>query len=167
MSVQSFPGATARLAHRRLRSAQARAAALWWHRRLGAMGPESTVAATARIYVPGMVRLGRDVHLNDFVHIWGGGGVTLGDHVLVASHVVITSQSHDVNALASGLLYRETDDLRPVTIGRNVWIGSGATILPGVEIGDDSVIAAGAVVTRSVPPRSLVMGVPGKVVRRL
>ncbi len=131
------------------------------------MGNETSIASTVRIYVPGKVRLGRDVHLNDFVHIWGGGGVTLGDHVLVASHAVITSQSHDVNALASGLLYRETDVLRPVTIGRNVWIGSGACVLPGVEIGDDSVIAAGAVVTRNVPPRALVMGVPGRVVRRL
>jgi acetyltransferase-like isoleucine patch superfamily enzyme len=131
------------------------------------MGQESAIASTVRIYVPGMVRLGRDVHLNDFVHIWGGGGVILGDHVLVASHVVITSQSHDVNALASGLLYRETDDLRPVIVGRNVWIGSGACILPGVAIGDDSVIAAGSVVTRSVPARTLVMGVPARVVRQL
>ncbi len=131
------------------------------------MGQESTIAATARIYVPGTVTLGRDVHLNDFVHIWGGGGVTIGDHVMVASHAVITSQSHDVNARAAGLLYRDTDDWRPVIIGRNVWIGAGACILPGVEIGDDSVIAAGAVVTRSVAPRALVMGVPGRVVRRL
>lgn len=139
----------------------------YWRRRLARMGDSSRIALTVRIYVPGNVSLGRDVHLNDFVHIWGGGGVTLGDHVLIASHTIITSQSHDINAASRGLLYRETTDNRPVQIGRNVWVGSGACILPGVEIGEDSVIAAGSVVTRSVPPRSLVMGTPGRVIRTL
>jgi maltose O-acetyltransferase len=55
----------------------------------------------------------------------------------------------------------------PITIGDNVWIGGGASIMPGVSIGDDSVIGAGSVVTRDVPPRSLAVGSPAKVLRTL
>jgi acetyltransferase-like isoleucine patch superfamily enzyme len=53
----------------------------------------------------------------------------------------------------------------PIVVGRNVWIGAGATVLQGVTIGDDAVVAAGAVVTRDVPPRVLVAGVPARVVK--
>ncbi|WP_343206255.1 DapH/DapD/GlmU-related protein [Arthrobacter yangruifuii] len=55
----------------------------------------------------------------------------------------------------------------PITIGRNVWLGSNVTVLPGISIGDDSVVAAGAVVTRDIPPRSLAVGAPAKVIRSL
>jgi maltose O-acetyltransferase len=55
----------------------------------------------------------------------------------------------------------------PITIGDNVWIGGGASIMPGVSIGDDSVIGAGSVVTRDVPPRSLAVGSPAKLLRTL
>ncbi|WP_235941340.1 DapH/DapD/GlmU-related protein [Paenibacillus puerhi] len=57
--------------------------------------------------------------------------------------------------------------MSPVTIGENVWIGSSATILPGVTIGDNSIVAAGAVVYRNVPEDSVVAGVPAKVVKML
>ncbi len=56
---------------------------------------------------------------------------------------------------------------RPVTIGKNVWIGDHATILPGVTIGDGAVVAAGAVVTKDVPPRTVVAGVPAKIIRTI
>ena len=55
----------------------------------------------------------------------------------------------------------------PVVIGRNVWIGSNATILPGVTIGDDAVVAAASVVTKDVPEKSVVVGSPARVVRSL
>jgi acetyltransferase-like isoleucine patch superfamily enzyme len=55
----------------------------------------------------------------------------------------------------------------PITIETNVWIGAAATVLPGVTVGAGSVVAAGAVVTRDVPPATLVAGVPARVVRRL
>lgn len=138
-----------------------------WRVRIAELGPASNIAGSVRIHSPRNVKIGHDSHVNHFVHIWGGGGVVIGDHVLVASHVVITSQSHAVDAVARNLLYRDTDVMAPVVIERNVWIGANACILPGVTIGRDSVVAAGAVVTKSVPERSLVMGVPARVVRRL
>jgi acetyltransferase-like isoleucine patch superfamily enzyme len=154
-----------------LASAIVQTATAWrrliWSWRLGALGPGSRLYPYVRIYSPRLVRLGRDVVLNDFVHIWGAGGVTIGDDTLIAAHSVITSQSHDIDAGGKGLLYRETNANKAVTIGRNVWIGSNVTIVPGVTIGDNSVVAAGAVVTRDVPAHALVAGVPARTVRML
>lgn len=105
---------------------------------------------------PDHLRVGARVSINAFVHIWALGGVTIGDDTLIASHVAITSLTHDPRAE----LYAATQQARPVVIGRNVWIGTHAVILPGVTIGDNAVIGAGAVVTRDVPPRTVVVGVP-------
>ena len=140
---------------------------LYWRMRLRSFGEGSYIYRMARIYVPRSVSIGRNVSINDFVHIWGAGGVTIGDNTLVAAHSVISSQTHDVEALERGVLYRQTHLAREVRIGRNVWIGSGAVILPGITIGDDSVVAAGAVVTKNVPPKTLVAGVPAQAVRQL
>jgi maltose O-acetyltransferase len=111
--------------------------------------------------------IGERVVVGDLVHLWCSGGVRIGDDTLVAAHTVISSQGHDVSAFAQGRLYRQTHQHAQVVIGRNVWIASNVTIGPGVSIGDNCVIAAGAVVLRSVPAHSLVAGVPAKVVRAL
>lgn len=139
----------------------------YWRARLRSFGDGSYIYGMARIYVPRAISIGRNVSINDFVHIWGTGGVSIGDNTLIAAHTVISSQTHDAEAWGKGLLYRETHLVARVRIGENVWIGSGAVILPGVDIGDDSIVAAGAVVTRNVPPRTLVAGVPARVVRQL
>lgn len=102
------------------------------------------------------LRLGARVSINAFVHIWALGGVTIGDDTLIASHVAITSLTHDPRSE----LFATSSQTRPVVIGRNVWIGAHAVILPGVTIGDGAIIGAGAVVTRDVAPRSVVVGVP-------
>lgn len=140
---------------------------IYWSVRLDAVGEGSRVYPHARIYRASQVRIGRNVVINDFVHIWGGGGVEIGDDTLVAAHCTITSQTHATDALAHGLLYRETNQHAPVAIGRNVWIGSGAIVLPGITIGDNSIVAAGAVVTSDVPRDVLVAGVPARIVRPL
>jgi Acetyltransferase (isoleucine patch superfamily) len=95
--------------------------------------------------------------------MWGGGGITIGNDVMIAAHTIISSQTHDPNAP----LFRETQIMKPVVIEDNVWIGSGAIILPGVHIGTGSVIGAGSVVTKDVPPGSVVVGGPSKVIRQL
>jgi maltose O-acetyltransferase len=138
-----------------------------WRARLAALGHGSRISSTARIYRASKVRIGSNSTLNDYVHLWGGGSITIGDDCLVAAHTVITSQTHDVEAIAKGLLYRETNFAHPVTIANNVWVGSHATILPGVSIGDGAIIGAGAVVTRDVPSHSVAAGVPARVIRKL
>jgi acetyltransferase-like isoleucine patch superfamily enzyme len=139
----------------------------YWSLRLGAAGAGSYVYPRARIYRPSMVRLGRNVVINDFVHIWGSGGIDIGDDTLIAAHCVLTSQTHDIDALQRGLLWRETNSHAPISIGRNVWLGSGVVVLSGIRIGQNSVVAAGAVVTADVPEGVLVAGVPARVIRSL
>lgn len=139
----------------------------YWFVRLGRLGAGTRIYPRALIYSPRFVCIGTNVSINDFVHIRGLGGVEIGDDTLIAPHVVITSQSHDVGTLAKGELYRRTNTAAPVRIGKNVWIGSGAIILPGVSIGDGAVVAAGAVVNGDVKARTLVAGVPARLIRVL
>lgn len=139
----------------------------YWSRRLGSFGINANIYPSVQIYSPKHVRVGRNAVINGFVHIWGAGGVEIGDDSLIAAHTVITSQTHTVHALRDGQLYRDTLEVRPVRIGANVWIGSNVTILPGIEIGDNSIVAAGAVVTKSVPSNILVAGVPARPVKSL
>jgi acetyltransferase-like isoleucine patch superfamily enzyme len=86
--------------------------------------------------------------------MWGGGGIEIGSNTLIASHSVITSQTHDKKALD----YSKTIINKPIKIGNRVWIGSGAIILPGVTIGDGAIVGAGSVVTKDVPPDTIVTG---------
>lgn len=127
-------------------------------RQLGACGTGVSLQWPVVINSADRVRVGDRVSINAFVHIWGSGGVTIGDDSLIASHVAITSLTHDAKAAA----FSQTLVTRPVSIGRNVWIGSHAVILPGVTIGDNAVVGAGAVVTRDVPAGSVVTGVPAR-----
>jgi acetyltransferase-like isoleucine patch superfamily enzyme len=107
------------------------------------------------------LRVGDKVSFNAFVHIWAQGGVTIGDSTLIASHVAITSLTHGTGSA----LYSETLVSKPVEIGRNVWIGAHAVILPGVRIGDGAIIGAGAVVNRDVASGDVVAGVPAASIR--
>jgi acetyltransferase-like isoleucine patch superfamily enzyme len=82
---------------------------------------------------------------------------------MIASKVNLVTAGHPVEPDKR----RAYITAEPITIGTNVWIGAAATILPGVNIGADAVVAAGAVVTHDVPPASLVAGVPATVIRHL
>jgi len=135
--------------------------------RLNSIGHATSVSRHAKIYVKSSVRIGSNCSINDFVHIWGAGGVQIGDDCLIASHCVITSQSHDPSALRRDQRYRETSVNGPIVIGNNVWICSGAIILPNVTIGDGAIVAAGAVVNCDVAAGSMVGGVPAKLIRHL
>jgi acetyltransferase-like isoleucine patch superfamily enzyme len=107
------------------------------------------------------LRVGDKVSINAFVHIWAQGGVGIGDSTLIASHVTITTLTHDTHAGQ----YSDSLVSKPVEIGRNVWIGAHAVILPGVKIGDSAVVGAGAVVVRDVAAGDVVAGVPAVSIR--
>jgi maltose O-acetyltransferase len=127
-------------------------------RRFAACGEGVSIQLPVVINHPDHLRVGARVSINAFVHIWALGGVTIGDDTLIASHVAITALTHDPR----GELFSATQVTRPVVIGRNVWIGAHAVILPGVTVGDGAVIGAGAVVTKDVAPRAIVTGVPAR-----
>jgi maltose O-acetyltransferase len=106
------------------------------------------------------IRLGAGVFLNFNCVILDVVKVTIGDRTQIGPGVQILAADHprDAAGRASG---REFG--RPVRIGRNVWIGAGAIILPGISIGDDALIGAGSVVTRDVPPGATAFGNPARV----
>ncbi len=139
----------------------------YWRIRFGGFGAGARIALTARLYGRRKIVIGDGTILNDYVHVWGNGGVHIGNNCLIAAHSVITSQTHDVDAAMKGLLYKETSEESQVQIGDNVWIGSNVTILPGVSIGNGAVIGAGAVVARDLPDYVLAVGVPARVIRSL
>lgn len=112
-------------------------------------------------------RIGDRTHIGHECSFTIAKSIRIGNDCLFASGVrVMDSSAHPVDPARRLRGERPLDqDIRPVVIGDNVWIGAGATILPGVEIGDGSVIAAGAVLTRSVPPGSVAAGVPARILR--
>jgi len=114
------------------------------------------------IYEPEKLVLGNKVDIGEFTVIRANGGVTIGDRVLIAAGAVITSREHSIDLPR----WSVTQDAA-VTIADDVWIGAGAIVLPGVSIGQGSVVAAGAVVTGDVAAFTVVAGVPAREIKRI
>lgn len=112
----------------------------------------------------GRIIVGTTVFIGQYAVIYGQGGVTIGDNALISMHCRILSSNHAIPA--SGVPIRsQPDTLLPTTIGADVWLGAGVTVLGGVTIGDGCVVGAGSVVSRDLPPNSIAVGVPARVVR--
>ncbi|TCP21489.1 acetyltransferase-like isoleucine patch superfamily enzyme [Scopulibacillus darangshiensis] len=108
------------------------------------------------------ITIGKNVFFNTGCSFQDRGGISIGDGSMIGMNVTIATLNHGLP-----LETRNTTYPSPVIIGENVWIGSNATILPGVTIGDNSVVAAGAVVTKDVPENIVVAGVPAKAVKKV
>ncbi len=108
------------------------------------------------------ITVGKNVFINSGCKFQDQGGITIGDDTLIGHNVVLATLNH-------GIAPEERHDLfpAPIHIGKNVWIGANAVVLPGVAIGDHAVIAAGAVVTKDVPANAVVGGIPAKVIRSI
>jgi acetyltransferase-like isoleucine patch superfamily enzyme len=131
------------------------------------IGSFSQVIVTAGLSNLGShITIGSNVGIGEFSYIGGGGGVTIGDDVIIGQYFSVHPENHifgirDLPIRLSGT------SRQGVVIGRNCWIGSKVTILDGVHIGDNCVIAAGAVVARSVGPNNLIGGVPARVIKNI
>ena len=126
----------------------------------------TTIADSVTVFPPLTSDFGRNLRIGQRVFINSGcrfqdqGGVRIGDDCLIGHNTVFATLNHHLDPA------RRTDLLpAPVVLGRNVWVGANVTILPGVRIGDDAVVAAASVVTRDVPAGAVVMGSPARVVR--
>lgn len=108
------------------------------------------------------ITVGKNVFINACCHFQDQGGITLGDNCLVGHNVVFATLNH-------GFAPEERQSMlpAPIVVGRNVWIGSNSTILQGVTIGDNSIIAAGSVVTKDVLANAIVAGVPARFIRSI
>ena len=108
------------------------------------------------------ITVGKNLFINACCHFQDHGGVSLGDGCQIGHNVVFATLNHGLAPED-----RQTTYPAPITLGKNVWVGSNSTILQGVTIGDNAVIAAGAVVTKDVPENTIVGGVPARIIRKI
>lgn len=114
---------------------------------------------------PENVTVGKDFGINHGVFILAAGKVIIGDNVVISARAMIIDAGLDIQGFC--FHYKPCHIYSPIVIEDSAWIGAGAIILPGVRIGEKSVVAAGSVVTKSVPARTLVAGIPAVAVRDL
>jgi|TARA_R110000796_G_scaffold13818_3_gene44546 acetyltransferase-like isoleucine patch superfamily enzyme len=107
-------------------------------------------------------KIGKNVFINFDCTFLDLGGITIEDNVMLAPKVSLLSEGHPISAKG-----RQTLTTGKIQIKKNVWIGANATILQGVTIGENSVVAAGAIVSKDVPDNSVVGGIPAKVIKKL
>ena len=128
----------------------------------GYHSPDEVRALLERIWGQPLDASGKEVFINFGCTFLDQGGITLEDGVFIGPGTKILTEHHpEEPALRHRLL------VKPVIVRRNAWIGAGAMILPGVTIGENAIVAAGAVVTKDVPDNTVVAGVPAKILRNI
>ena len=122
-------------------------------------------------FAPGLT-VGISARLSDNVHVGCLDRITIGDHLLCGSRVLISDHGHgrysgpDASDPAIPPAHRPLASAAPVSIGNNVWLGDGVAVLAGAQIGDGCVIGANSVVTGPIPPQTIAVGAPARVIRR-
>lgn len=124
-----------------------------------------SVVAAVEGYTPTLT-IGSGCLIDRLLHVACVGEITIGKDALIGERVLISDTFHQYEDVTRPSLHQPLEPPRPVHIGDGVGIGLGACIMPGVTIGDNAYIAAGSVVNRDVPPRSVAVGNPARVVRR-
>ena len=160
---------------------------VYYHFRLAASAPELSIQTNVSITCPGCISIGRKGYLardcklyatpespiriganfsanaNVMINARGSGHITIGNNVLIGPNVVLRSNDH-VFGRADVLINDQGMTEGTITIGNDVWIAANAVVLQNVSIGDGAVVAAGAVVTKNVPPYTVVGGVPARTI---
>jgi acetyltransferase-like isoleucine patch superfamily enzyme len=109
------------------------------------------------------IRVGRNVFINQNCTLYDLGGIDIGDEVMIGPNVSLITSGHPIAPSQR----RAGVTASPIVLERNVWLGAGVTIIGGVTVGENSVVAAGSVVTRDVPPNTLAGGNPARVIRSI
>lgn len=126
------------------------------------------VDSSTEIRLPFWTDFGRNLHIGKNVFINGGsmftdmGGIYLGDRVLIGPNVTIASVNHNIDPKT-----RRNLQLKSVYIHDNAWLGANVTVTPGVVIGENAIVGAGAVVTKDVPTNTIVGGVPARLIKTI
>lgn len=132
----------------------------WWLQMLGAkIGKRCFPCRRVEVLLPLALTLEDGVAVGWFAELDARGGITIGHDTNISSHVKLITGSHDIDDPDY------TADFRPIKIGSRCWIGTDAMVLQGVTVGDGAVVAAGAVVTKDIPPYEVWGGVPAKKIR--
>lgn len=133
----------------------------WFYQLLGAQIKHDTyLCRRVEILLPKGLKLDERVAVGWFAELDARGGIHVEHDTNISSHVKMITGSHDIDDL------NYTADFKPINVGHHCWIGTGAIVLQGVNIGDGAVIAAGAVVTKDIPAYEVWGGVPAKFIRK-
>jgi len=124
--------------------------------------PSTTLFTPLYTNLGAFTTIGKNVFINHACSFLDLGGITIEDNVLIGPRVNIVTESHPLDPEDRKALMT-----KPVTIKRGAWIGAAATILPGVTVGENAVVAAGSVVSRDVPPNAVVAGIPAKILKSI
>jgi acetyltransferase-like isoleucine patch superfamily enzyme len=128
-------------------------------------GADCGISPDAVFSNPERIVLGNDVEIGSRCHIWAGHAsatITIGDDCLLGPEVMITAASYRFND--GHPVTRQTMDEADIAIGRDVWLGTRAIVLPGVTIGDGAIIGAGAIVRSDIPAMAIAVGQPARVI---
>jgi len=112
------------------------------------------------------IKIGNNVGIGEFAYLGGAGGLEIGDDCIVGQYLSCHPENHNYTKANEPYRYQGITR-KGIKIGKNCWIGSKVTILDGVHIGDNCVIAAGTVVTKSMPSNSVIGGIPAKVIKEI
>jgi acetyltransferase-like isoleucine patch superfamily enzyme len=134
----------------------------FWKSRIQHIGATSKIAGDIVISSPSKLVVGEYVRIGRNCTLSCEGGLTIGDNSQLSRNILIYTNNHDIDA--DCIPYDNTNVLKPVVIGKSVWIGMNACITPGVTIGDGAVIGMGTVVSKDVPPGAIVVGGPQRIV---
>jgi maltose O-acetyltransferase len=114
----------------------------------------------------GLITFGNSCAINSYSRIIAFGEIKIGDRVRIAQHVSILDHDHHY-VIINGKLDTTGFNIKPITIGNNVWLADKVTVIKGVTIGDNVIIAANSVVTKNIPSNSVAAGIPAKVIKTL
>ncbi len=126
------------------------------------LDPTSYVQIPVHINHAEFVTVGKNVYINHACSMLALGKITIEDDVLIGPKANLLSEGHPLDPNN-----RKAMIVKPIVIKRNAWIGAGATILPGVTVGENAVVAAGAMVNKDVPANTVVGGIPAKVIKEI
>ena len=110
------------------------------------------------------IHIGNNVGMGEFCRIGGSGGVSIGDNTIIAQYLSLHPENHNFSD-TSKLIKEQGTTRKAINIGENCWIGAKVTVLAGVTIGNNCIIAAGSVVNKSMPDNSIIGGVPAKIIK--
>jgi acetyltransferase-like isoleucine patch superfamily enzyme len=130
-------------------------------------GKDVFIDSTCHILIPGQMEIGDNSSISSYTTVYAAFGVKIGSNCLISSNCGISSINHIQHSLNRPSHNREGEFCKSVIIGNNVWIGMNTCILPGVKIGDNSIIGAGSVVTKNIPGNEVWVGNPAHFVKKL
>lgn len=124
------------------------------------IGENIMIQPPLQVNLGNMVKIGNNVSIMYNLLCMSGGGITIEDGAQIAANCSLISNNHDFKD-------RQILTCKPIVIKKNVWIGAGSIILPGVTIGENAIVGAGSVVTKDVATNTLVAGVPAKFIKNI